>query len=60
VLFGSVGNSMQEFVYRIKATNKGKYAIPPAYAESMYDRSVRARTLPGTMIVEEKKKEEKQ
>lgn len=57
VLFGSVGNSVQEFVYRIKATNKGKYTIPPAYAESMYDRSVRARTLPGTMIVEDKAKE---
>ncbi len=60
VLFGSVGDSAQEFVYRIKATNKGKYTIPPAYAESMYDRSVRARTLPRIMIVEEKKKEEKQ
>lgn len=60
VLFGSVGDSAQEFVYRIKATNKGKYVVPPAYAESMYNRAVRARTLPGTMIVEEKKKEEKQ
>ena len=55
VLFGSVGDSAQEFVYRIKATNKGKYVIPPAFAESMYDRTVRARTLPGVMVVEEKK-----
>lgn len=45
-------------MYRIKATNKGKYVIPPAFAESMYNRAVRARTLPGVMIVEEKKKEE--
>ena len=59
VLFGSVGDSALEFVYRIKATNKGKYVIPPAFAESMYNRAVRARTLPGTMVVEEKKKEEK-
>jgi alpha-2-macroglobulin len=58
VLFGSVGSSAQEFVYRIKATNKGKYVIPPAFAESMYDRAVRARTLSGTMVVEEKKKED--
>jgi len=57
VLFGSVGDSAQEFVYRIKATNKGKYVIPPTFAESMYDRTVRARTLPGTMTVEEKKEE---
>jgi uncharacterized protein YfaS (alpha-2-macroglobulin family) len=58
VLFGSVGDSAQEFVYRIKATNKGKYVIPPAFAESMYNRAVRARTLSGTMIVEEKMNEE--
>jgi hypothetical protein len=59
VLFGSVGDSAQEFVYRIKATNKGKYVIPPAFAESMYNRAVRARTLSGTMVVEEKKTEAK-
>ena len=56
VLFGSVGSSAQEFVYRIKATNKGTYVVPPAFAESMYDRTVRARALPGTMTVEEEKK----
>ena len=55
-----VGSSAREFVYRIKATNKGKYVVPPAFAESMYDRTVRARTLSGTMIVEEKKEEPKQ
>jgi hypothetical protein len=60
VLFGTVGPSAQEFVYRIKATNKGKYVVPPAFAESMYERSVWARTLAGTMIVEEKKTVEKQ
>ncbi len=60
VLFGTVGPSAQEFVYRIKATNKGKYVVPPAFAESMYDRSAWARTLAGVMMVEEKKAEEKQ
>ena len=60
VLFGSVGSSAQEFVYRIKATNKGKYVIPPAFAESMYDRTVRARTLPGTMVVAETKEKKKE
>ena len=54
VLFGSVGDSAQEFVYRIKATNKGKYTIPPAFAESMYDRAVRARTVPDVMVVEDR------
>ncbi len=60
VLFGSVGSSAQEFVYRIKATNKGKYVIPPAFAESMYNRAVRARTLPGTMVVEEKEEKKQE
>jgi hypothetical protein len=60
VLFGSVSDSAREFVYRIKATNKGKYVVPPAFAESMYNRAIRARTLPGTMVVEEKKKEKKE
>jgi uncharacterized protein YfaS (alpha-2-macroglobulin family) len=60
VLFGSVGDSVREFVYRIKATNRGTYVIPPAFAESMYDRTVRARSLPGMMTVEEKKKEPEQ
>ena len=60
VLFGSVGESAQEFVYKIKATNKGTFTIPPAFAESMYNRAVRARTLPGMMVVEEKKEEKKE
>jgi hypothetical protein len=55
VLFGSVESKAQEFVYRIKATNKGTFTIPPAFAESMYDRTVRAMTLAGSMEVEERK-----
>jgi uncharacterized protein YfaS (alpha-2-macroglobulin family) len=54
VLFGTVGPKAQEFVYRIKATNKGTFAVPPIYGECMYERTVRARALPGTITVEEK------
>jgi uncharacterized protein YfaS (alpha-2-macroglobulin family) len=54
VLFGTVGPKAQEFVYRIKATNKGTFAVPPAYGACMYDRTVRARALPGTITVEDK------
>jgi uncharacterized protein YfaS (alpha-2-macroglobulin family) len=51
VIFGTVGPTASEFVYRIKATNEGQYAFPPAFAEGMYDRKVRARSLAGTVKV---------
>jgi uncharacterized protein YfaS (alpha-2-macroglobulin family) len=44
VLYGQVGSSVTEYIYRIKATNTGQFVMPPAFAEGMYDRSVRARS----------------
>ncbi|MDO8990968.1 MAG: alpha-2-macroglobulin [Sideroxyarcus sp.] len=52
VLYGTVENSAQLFVYKIKATNAGIYAVPPTYAEGMYDRSVQARALGGKITVQ--------
>jgi alpha-2-macroglobulin len=43
VIYGTATPDVREFVYRIKATNAGKFSIPPAYAESMYDRTLQAR-----------------
>ncbi|HEY0720426.1 MAG TPA: alpha-2-macroglobulin family protein, partial [Gammaproteobacteria bacterium] len=43
VIFGSVGPSVQEFVYRMRATNRGRFEVPPPFAEAMYDRTVQAR-----------------
>lgn len=54
VMFGTVGTSVQEYVYRIKATNKGQYTVPPVFAESMYDRTVQARGLGDRMAVDGK------
>ena len=54
VLFGSVSATAQEFVYRIKATNVGTYAVPPTFGESMYERNVQARSLGGSIKVEKK------
>ncbi len=51
VLYGPVGPDAREFVYRIRATNRGDFAVPPPFAESMYDRSVKARGLPGQLKV---------
>jgi uncharacterized protein YfaS (alpha-2-macroglobulin family) len=52
VLYGRATDSVQEFSYRIKATNVGNYAVPSAYGESMYDSQVRARSLPARIVVD--------
>jgi hypothetical protein len=51
VLYGMVDSSVTEFVYRIKATNQGQFTMPPAFAEGMYDRRVRARSVAGSVKV---------
>jgi hypothetical protein len=51
VLYGSVGGDAKEFVYAIKATNVGKYTVPPVQAEGMYDRSVISRGVAGKIEV---------
>ena len=54
VIYGSVGNDAQEFVYRIRATNSGTFVVPPAYGESMYERDIQARSLADKLTVEKK------
>jgi uncharacterized protein YfaS (alpha-2-macroglobulin family) len=54
VLYGAIDKDANEFVYRIKATNAGTFVTPPAYGEGMYDRSVKARSLGGTIVVEKR------
>ena len=45
VIYGTATRSVSEFIYRIRATNAGSFVVPPAYGESMYDRTVQARSL---------------
>ncbi len=42
IVYGSATREVQEFVYQIKATNTGSFAIPPAWGEAMYDRDIQA------------------
>jgi uncharacterized protein YfaS (alpha-2-macroglobulin family) len=51
VLYGRAINQVQEFSYRIKATNAGSFIVPAAYGQSMYDYKVRARSLSDHMEV---------
>ena len=54
VLYGMIDKDANEFVYRIKATNAGTYVVPSAYGEGMYDRSLKARSAGGSMVVEKR------
>jgi uncharacterized protein YfaS (alpha-2-macroglobulin family) len=50
--FGEVTGSDTEITYKIKATNRGTYAIPPVQAEAMYHLKIRARGVSGTFTVD--------
>ena len=52
VLYGRVNAGVSEYRYRIRATNVGTFVVPPAYGESLYERDVQARSLPGKISVE--------
>ena len=51
VTFLIADQTVREFVYTVKATAVGSFAIPPAFGEGMYDRSVRAWSQPGRIVV---------
>ncbi|MFD1805796.1 alpha-2-macroglobulin [Pasteurella oralis] len=40
--YGDVEGEMKTLKYQLKAVNIGTFQIPPVYAESMYDRSIKA------------------
>ena len=50
VIYGRATPDVREFVYRIKATNAGRFQVAPAYAESMYDRAIQARSPGGAVL----------
>ena len=49
--FGSIDATAKQIVYKIKAINPGKYAVPPAFAEAMYDPELKARGVAGEITV---------
>jgi uncharacterized protein YfaS (alpha-2-macroglobulin family) len=51
LFFGSVNGTALELGYRIKASSRGVFTVPPAFAESMYDRSISALGAAGTIEV---------
>jgi alpha-2-macroglobulin len=51
VFFGLIQPGIREIKYQIKPTNRGVFVVPPAFAESMYDRSVKARSMASSITV---------
>ncbi len=52
VIYTQAEGAIHEFVYKAKAIAKGKFVVPPAFAESMYDRDVQYRGMAGSFTVE--------
>lgn len=52
VLYGAFDERVTEIRYRVKATNPGEFTAPAAHAAAMYHRSIRGRSLPGRLVVE--------
>ncbi|MGI5173488.1 alpha-2-macroglobulin [Treponema sp. OMZ 840] len=44
VFFGTFTDKAQTFSYKARAITNGSFAVPPLYAEAMYDRSIQALT----------------
>jgi uncharacterized repeat protein (TIGR01451 family) len=52
VVFGTLTPSVKEYIYTVRAINRGTFIVPPLYAESMYDRSIYAYSPQKPIIVE--------
>ncbi|MCC6594081.1 MAG: alpha-2-macroglobulin [Xanthomonadales bacterium] len=50
VVYASAGPQIAEFRYKVKPSNPGSFVIPPAYAESMYERGIYAQGGPAGTI----------
>lgn len=42
IFYGRVSTEVQTLIYQIKSTHTGRFTIPPAYGEALYDRDVQA------------------
>jgi alpha-2-macroglobulin len=51
VVYGGLSKDLAEYRYRIRATNAGTFTVPPSFAESMYDRTLRARAASSRVTV---------
>lgn len=53
LFFGTASENVLEINYQIKSTNRGEFAVPPVFAESMYERNIKGRGVGGKITVTE-------
>ena len=51
VFFGTIEPRLREVRYQLKPTNRGEFIVPPVFAESMYDGTIKARGVAGKITV---------
>jgi alpha-2-macroglobulin len=51
LFFVTAPSNALEIDYQIKSCNRGSFAVPPVFAESMYDRNVKGRGVGGKITV---------
>ncbi len=51
VIYTHAGGGVQTYAYKLRATNTGEFTVPPAQAESMYERDKLARSVAGRITV---------
>lgn len=54
IIYGTVTDKINTFTYKAKAANTGKFTVPPMFAESMYNKDIRA-IAPQKMLIIEKR-----
>lgn len=55
VIYGTVTDKVNTFTYTAKAINSGKYIVPPMFAESMYNKEIRAIAPQNPITIEKNK-----
>ena len=53
IFFVTAPTNALEIDYQIKSCNRGQFIVPPVFAQSMYDRNVKARGVGGKITVTE-------
>jgi uncharacterized protein YfaS (alpha-2-macroglobulin family) len=51
VFYATIPAETLEITYQIRSCNRGNFVVPPVFAESMYDRNLKARGLGGKISV---------
>lgn len=55
VIYGTVSDKVNTFTYKAKASSTGTFTVPPIFAESMYNKEIRALNPQKPLVIEARK-----